>query len=99
QLRHHAARHCHLLRDVVGNPFRPMEGGHAWLTSDVVTLGKACHAGRALPSGELESANLVVLADALEEVGCTAADILTHLRSPGPHVWGCWAVDLCISKT
>jgi hypothetical protein len=41
---------------------------------------------------------LPVLADALEEAGCTDADILGHLRGPGPHVRGCWAVDLILGK-
>jgi hypothetical protein len=40
-----------------------------------------------------------VLADALEESGCTDADILTHLRGPGPHVRGCWCVDLLLNKS
>jgi hypothetical protein len=38
------------------------------------------------------------LADALEDAGCTDADILSHLRSPGPHVRGCWALDLLLGK-
>jgi hypothetical protein len=41
---------------------------------------------------------LAVLADALEEAGCNDAEILTHLRSPGPHVRGCWALDLILGK-
>jgi hypothetical protein len=39
-----------------------------------------------------------VLADALEEAGCGSADLLSHLRAPGPHVRGCWAVDLLLGK-
>jgi hypothetical protein len=39
-----------------------------------------------------------VLADALEEAGCTDASILEHLRSRGPHVRGCFAVDLLLGK-
>jgi hypothetical protein len=42
---------------------------------------------------------LPVLADALEEAGCTNADILDHLRGPGPHARGCWAVDLLLGKS
>ena len=41
---------------------------------------------------------LAVLFDALEEAGCDDAEILNHLRSPGPHVRGCWAVDLLLGK-
>jgi hypothetical protein len=38
------------------------------------------------------------LADALEDAGCTDAAILDHCRSPGPHVRGCWVVDLLLDK-
>jgi hypothetical protein len=39
-----------------------------------------------------------ILADALEEAGCTDAAILGHCRGPGPHVRGCWVVDLLLGK-
>jgi hypothetical protein len=39
------------------------------------------------------------LADALEDAGCTDAELLGHLRAPGPHVRGCWAVDLVSGRT
>ena len=42
---------------------------------------------------------LAVLADALEEAGCTNSDILDHCRKPGEHVRGCWVVDLVLGKT
>ncbi len=38
------------------------------------------------------------LADALQDAGCENADILTHCRGPGPHVRGCWVVDLVLGK-
>jgi hypothetical protein len=39
-----------------------------------------------------------ILADALEEAGCTDQDILAHCRSGGDHVRGCWVVDLVLGK-
>ena len=51
-----------------------------------------------MPAGTLDNTRLAVLADALEEAGCTEADILGHLRGPGPHVRGCWVVDLILGK-
>jgi hypothetical protein len=51
-----------------------------------------------MPSGELDPVCLAILADALEEAGCTDPSILGHLRSPGPHVRGCWALDLVLGK-
>lgn len=53
---------------------------------------------RELPSGHFDAGRLAILADALEEAGCTDADILSHCRSPGPHVRGCWVVDLILGK-
>ena len=41
---------------------------------------------------------LPILADALEEAGCTDPALLEHLRRPGPHVRGCWALDLVLNK-
>jgi hypothetical protein len=41
---------------------------------------------------------LPILADALEEAGCKDAEILAHCRGPGPHVRGCWVVDLVLGK-
>jgi hypothetical protein len=39
-----------------------------------------------------------LLADALEEAGCDATELLTHLRRPGPHARGCWALDTLLGK-
>ena len=41
---------------------------------------------------------LPILADALEDAGCGDVDILAHLRGPGPHVRGCWAVDPLLGR-
>jgi hypothetical protein len=80
-----------LLHDIFGNPFRPLTADPAWLTPSVVRLAEAIYDGRAFH-------RLPVLADALEEASCQNADILSHLRDPGPHVRGCWAVDLLLGK-
>jgi hypothetical protein len=39
-----------------------------------------------------------ILADALEEGGCTDAAILGDLRGPGPHGRGCHALDSILGK-
>ncbi len=41
---------------------------------------------------------LPLLADALEDAGCTDAAILGHCRGGGEHVRGCWVVDLLLGK-
>jgi hypothetical protein len=160
-----------LLRDIVGNPFRPVTlvtapidtglgvqfgGMHErcpWLTPQVVQLARAAY-GERREDGTLDPLRLAVLADALEEAGCadercqhchgsgtytvqvrnaalsaangygpattysewrgcrhcggehdrkgsgrTSSGLLAHLRSPGPHVRGCWVVDLLLGKS
>jgi hypothetical protein len=87
-----------ILRDIVGNPFRPVRLDPAWRIPTVSSLAAVFYEDRALASGELDKAGLAVLADALEEAGCADEAILTHLRSPGPHVRGCWAIDLVLGK-
>jgi hypothetical protein len=59
---------------------------------------QAIYPWRQLPSSYLDPARLAVLADAVEAAGCTNLDILDHLRGPGPHVRGCWGVDLLLGK-
>jgi hypothetical protein len=52
----------------------------------------------AVPGQLLEGAQVdAVLGELLEETDCTDADLLGHLRGPGPHTLGCWALDLILS--
>jgi hypothetical protein len=90
--------HCDMLRDLFGNPFHPSNTDPAWLTPTVQKLAEVAYEERFLPSGELDLGRLAVLADALEEAGVTDANILNHLRGPGPHVRGCWVLDLLLDK-
>jgi hypothetical protein len=87
-----------LLRDIF-SPFRRLPLPLAWQTPQLVALAQAAYDQRELPAGTLDLARLAVLADALEESGCDQADLLAHLRGPGPHVRGCWAVDLILGKS
>jgi hypothetical protein len=91
-----------LLRDLFGPlPFRPVTISPAILTWNddlVVRLAQAAYDGRQMPAGTLDNGRLAVLADALEEAGCTSEDVLGHLRGPGPHVRGCWVVDLLLGR-
>jgi hypothetical protein len=86
-----------LLRDIFGNPFRPVRLAQARLTTDVVALARAAYEERLLPRCELDGVRLAVLADALEEAGCSDQAILDHLRGPGPHVRG-FAIDAMVGK-
>jgi hypothetical protein len=91
-----------LVRDLFGNPFRPPPtldpGVLQWDEGTVVRLAQTAYDNRTMPAGTLDPARLAVLADALEEAGCEDAEILGHLRGPGPHVRGCQVVDLLLDK-
>jgi hypothetical protein len=88
---------CALLRDIFGNPFRPITINSTWLTPVVVSLAQATYDNRDLPAGTLQPDRLAVLADALEEVGA-GGEVVEHLRSPGPHIRGCFVLDLLLGK-
>jgi hypothetical protein len=92
-----------LLRDTFGPlAFRPLPTIDpelfAWNGGLVRRLAEAAYEERSLPAGTLDPARLAVLADALEEAGCTDAELLAHFRSPGPHYRGCWALDVVLGK-
>jgi hypothetical protein len=81
-----------LVYDIFGDPFDPVTVEPAWRTWTVTTLAQAIYDARAFD-------RLPILADALEDAGCTNADILNHCRQPGKHVRGCWVVDLVLGKS
>jgi hypothetical protein len=91
-----------LLRDIIGNPFRsspPLPPAVlAWNDRTVPRLAEVIYEDRQLPAGTLEPARLGILADALLDAGCDDEGLLAHCRSAGPHVRGCWAVDLILGK-
>src|SRR5262249_37522249 len=76
-----------VLREIFGNPFRPITLGTAWRTPTVTSLGEEIYLENAFDL-------LPILADALEDAGCNNREVLDHCRSGGEHVRGCWAVDL-----
>jgi hypothetical protein len=79
-----------LLRCLFGNPFRPYALDPSWLTwagGTIAQLVQVIH-------DERRFADLPILADALEDAGCTGLELVAHLRSSGDHARGCWALDL-----
>jgi hypothetical protein len=68
---------AHLLRDIFGNPFRPVAIERAWLTADVVKLAETIYVERTFD-------RLPILAEALEQAGCRDQEILSHCREPRP---------------
>jgi hypothetical protein len=81
---------CALVREVFGNPFRPVSLDPAWLTFDVRALAREIY-----DAGTFDQ--VPVLGDALEDAGCTEAALLDHCRQGG-HVRGCWVVDLVLGR-
>jgi|SRR5579883_391650 len=81
-----------ILRDIVGNPFRPVTFSPEWRTDTAVTLARQIYESR-------DFSAMPILADALQDAGCDSDDILSHCRDPKQvHVRGCWVVDLVIGK-
>ena len=39
-----------------------------------------------------------MLADALDDAGCSDAGVLAHCRGPGEHARGCWLLDGLLGK-
>ena len=85
---------CEVIREIFGNPFRPVTVDPTWLAWNdgaIRKLAQVIYDERAFD-------RLPLLADALEDAGCTNADILAHCRGTGPHVRGCWVVDLALGR-
>lgn len=78
-------------RDLAGIPFRPIIVKPSWRTSTAVGLARAMYESRDFTA-------MPILAGALEDAGCDSADVLAHCRGDGPHVRGCWVVDLVLGK-
>jgi hypothetical protein len=91
--------HLPLIHEIIGNPFRSVPLDPIWLTPTVSNLAQAAYEESLLPSGELDSERLAILGDALEDAGCAEPTILGHLRDPGPHVRGCFVLDLLLGKS
>jgi hypothetical protein len=86
---------CDLVRDIIGNPFRPSPALPpavlAWNDGTVRRIAQGIYEERAF-------GRLPILHDALLDAGCDDEDLMQHCRSEGPHVRGCWAVDLILGK-
>jgi hypothetical protein len=81
-----------IFRDLVGNPFLPVQFDSSWRTADVLGLARSLYEGGAFD-------RLPILADALMDAGCADDAILSHCRGPGPHTRGCWVIDLVLGKS
>lgn len=83
--------HASFLRDIFGNPFHSVTFDPAWRTPNVTAVAQTIY-------DERRFTDMPILADALEEAGCTNEDILSHCRNGKEHARGCWVVDLLLGK-
>jgi hypothetical protein len=84
-----AAREATVIREIFGNPFRPVTISSSWLTAPVTELARAIYDKRRF-------GDMPILAEALAAAGCDNAEVLAHCRNPGSHVRGCWVLDLLL---
>jgi hypothetical protein len=80
-----------LIHDIFGNPYRPISFAPHWLTENVIGLARTIYDERCFD-------RMPILADALMDAGCFDDGILNHCRGKGPHVRGCWVVDLILER-
>jgi hypothetical protein len=86
-----AAASLPFIRCLFGNPFRTVAFSPAWRTDTTVSLARHMYDARDFTA-------MPILADALQDAGCDNEDILDHCCGSGPHVRGCWVVDLVLGK-
>jgi hypothetical protein len=101
QLRDRIIHTCHL-RDPLGKPFCPSPplppAVLAWNDGTIPRIAEAIYQERKMPEGTLDTGRLAILADALLDAGCNDEELIAHCRGEGPHVRGCFAIDLILGK-
>jgi hypothetical protein len=80
-----------LLRDIIGNPFHLVTIDCLLLNPAVVQFAQSIYKNGSF-------GQMLLLADTLEVAGCTNTEVIEHCRGPGPHVRGCWVLDLLLGK-
>jgi hypothetical protein len=78
-----------LVRGLVDNPFLPAPA--KWVTTDVAAVARAIRDGGFF-------ADMVVLADALEDAGCEDAELLGRLRRLAGDGEDGWLLDLILGQ-
>jgi hypothetical protein len=84
-----------LLRDIFGNPWRREAIDPSALTWNAGTVH---HLAQHIYD-ERRFSDMNILADALLDAGCTSENLVSHCRTPKPHVRGCWVIDALLQKS
>lgn len=90
-----------LVREIFGNPFRPVTIAPpilTWHDGTIHRIAQAIYDERQMPAGTFDPGRMNILADALLDAGCDNEDIIQHCRRDQPHVRGCWLLDLLLGK-
>lgn len=82
---------CDEFRDVAGNPFQPIVVNPLWQTEAVLAIAQSIDREGAF-------GQLPIVADALQEAGCDDERVLSHCQSSGPHVPGCWLINMLLQR-
>jgi hypothetical protein len=85
------AAQADLLRDIFGNPFRPLAIDPSLLTPQIVGLATTIYNDRAFDL-------MPALGAALSDAGCLDTSILEHCANEGPHCRGCWVHDFLLNR-
>ena len=90
-----------VLREIIGNPFKPPRFEPNWRTSTVVQLAQGIFEDRAFD-------RMPILADALLDADCDEEPVLRHCRGtelhvketkePVQHYRGCWVIELILGR-
>lgn len=83
--------HADLVRDIFGNPFRPVPLDPRWISSIVRDLARTIYDERLWE-------RMPILGDALMDAGCDNSEVIAHCQERGPHARGCWLVDLLLGR-
>jgi hypothetical protein len=89
------AAQADLLREIFGDPEHPADFADTWRWWNdgcVVKMAQGIY-------DEQRFGDLPILADALLDAGCDSDEVLAHCSASGPHVRGCWVLDLVLAKT
>lgn len=99
------SQQAHLLRDIFGNPFRPVDLDPSCLNEKTRAIAETIYSKKSGAVAktiyrEGQFANLPRLARALKkDAGCTNRELWDHCQWPIQHVRGCWVVDLILGKS
>jgi len=87
-------RAADVVREVLGDPFRPVALRHEWLRNEGAAVAHLV--GAIERDGRYEE--MPILADALEDAGCRVTAVLDHCRATVTHARGCWVMDLLLGR-